>query len=200
MPEFLCAAPVVVAHVGKRGIPWSAPLRGIARRSALGQPGDGSPVLCALKIQLDRAVRAAWEAGGLRCLPVAWPGGAMYFAEAVLRLQEQGADLSLEAWVPCPEQPGRWPEADQVRYRALLTRCGRVHVVEPAYTPGCMLRRNQAIFAGRSPADQRLRWNRRWDRRGSGLCQGLGAAGGCNLAVISRAFPGPGPRHWPRCR
>ena len=77
-----------------------------------------------------------------------WPGPGcdVYFAEAVLRLQEQGADLSLEAWVPCPEQPGRWPEADQVRYRALLTRCSRVHVVEPAYTPGCMLRRNQAML------------------------------------------------------
>lgn len=101
---------------------------------------------CALKIQLDRAVRAAWEAGVTVFACGLARGCDVYFAEAVLRLQEQGADLSLEAWVPCPEQPGRWPEADQVRYRALLARCGRVHVVEPAYAPGCMLRRNQAML------------------------------------------------------
>ena len=64
----------------------------------------------------------------------------------MLRLQGQGSAVSLEGWVPCPEQADRWPEADRIRYRALLDRCSRIHMVEPAYGPGCMLRRNRAMI------------------------------------------------------
>ena len=91
-------------------------------------------------------VRAAWEAGATTFACGLARGCDFYFAEAVLRLQEQAEGISLEAWIPCPEQPNRWKEPDQARYRTLLTRCSRVHVVEPAYAPGCMLRRNRAML------------------------------------------------------
>ena len=57
---------------------------------------ETDPRCCALKIQLDRAVRAAWEAGATVFACGLARGCDVYFAEAVLRLQEQGADLSLE--------------------------------------------------------------------------------------------------------
>ena len=107
---------------------------------------ETDPRCCALKIQLDRAVRAAWEAGATTFACGLARGCDFYFAEAVLRLQEQAEGISLEAWIPCPEQPNRWKETDKDGYRTLLTRCSRVHVVEPAYAPGCMLRRNRAML------------------------------------------------------
>ena len=80
---------------------------------------ETDPRCCALKIQLDRAVRAAWEAGATTFACGLARGCDFYFAEAVLRLQEQAEGISLEAWIPCPEQPNRWKEPDQARYRTL---------------------------------------------------------------------------------
>src|SRR5699024_4073370 len=59
--------------------------------------------------------------------------------------RDGGLDLRLEALVPCPSQAGGWPAADRDRWTRLLAACDAVTVLEPAYTPGCMLRRNRVL-------------------------------------------------------
>ena len=185
---------------GSGGILWSALLPGHRPEKLPWGSRETDPRCCALKIQLDRAVRAAWEAGATTFACGLARGCNFYFAEAVLRLQEQAEGISLEAWIPCPEQPNRWKEPDQARYRTLLTRCSRS---DPrggtGVCPGLHAAPEPGHVAGGGLAHQRLRWQWRRDRCSSGLCQPAGPAGGSNLAVISRAFPIPGPRHWQRC-
>lgn len=113
--------------------------------AALGQPGDRPPVLC---VEDSAGPGGPGGLGGRRYDLRLRPGSGMrlYFAEAVLRLQEQAEGISLEAWIPCPEQPNRWKEPDQARYRTLLSPvqpgpCGGTGVC-----PGCMLRRNRAML------------------------------------------------------
>ena len=107
---------------------------------------ETDPRCCALKVQIAHAVRSVWEEGATVFGCGLSRGCDFDFAGSVLRLQGQGSAVSLEGWVPCPEQADRWPEADRIRYRALLDRCSRIHMVEPAYGPGCMLRRNRAMI------------------------------------------------------
>jgi len=69
-----------------------------------------------------------------------------YFAEAVLRLRdERDPAARLIAMVPCPGQADRWPARDRARYEALLLASDEVRVLEPAYSAGCMQRRNRAM-------------------------------------------------------
>ena len=73
-------------------------------------------------------------------------GCDFYFAEAVLELKGEGLPIRLEAWLPCPEQPSRWPREDQLRYEKILLECDAVYILEDGYSDGCMLRRNRAMI------------------------------------------------------
>ena len=70
-------------------------------------------------------------------------GADLYFAEAVLALRELHPDVTLEAAIPCATQADRWPAVDRERYVELLARCDEQHLIQQAYSPGCMQRRNQ---------------------------------------------------------
>ncbi len=94
----------------------------------------------ALKAQLRRSVRALAQKGYDTFLCGMARGCDFYFAEAVL-----AEELRLEAWLPCPSQPDRWTASDRERYNGLLLRCAAVYMVEPHYSRGCMLRRNQRM-------------------------------------------------------
>ena len=74
-------------------------------------------------------------------------GCDQYFAEAVLACRAAGTapEAILTAMVPCPSQKDGWPAEEQARYDVLLAACSAVEVLEPVYTPGCMLRRNRAM-------------------------------------------------------
>ena len=72
-------------------------------------------------------------------------GCDLYFAEAVLELRDAGAGVKLIAMLPCPSQAARWDARTLERYRQILARCDEVRVLEAAYSPGCMLRRNRAM-------------------------------------------------------
>ena len=94
----------------------------------------------ALKQQLKNTLEAlAWEGYDTFLCGMA-RGCDFYFAEAVLEL-----GLRLEAYLPCPSQADRWSEENRMRHTALLLKCDAVYMVEPAYSPGCMLRRNQIM-------------------------------------------------------
>lgn len=97
----------------------------------------------ALKEQLARAITqaAALGADGFACGMAR--GCDFYFAEAVL---EQG--FPLDAYLPCPGQADRWGTADQLRQKALLSRCRNVFLISQTYTPDCMVRRNRAMVDG----------------------------------------------------
>ena len=73
-------------------------------------------------------------------------GCDMYFAEKVLELREKHPDVRLDAAVPCDSQAERWNKAQQARYRCLIEQCDNVHYVSHAYTPDCMLRRNEYMI------------------------------------------------------
>lgn len=109
--------------------------------------GDETDPRCAaLKQALEGAVGRAIGEGYDTFLCGMARGCDFYFAEAVLKAIEQSSALRLEAWLPCPSQADRWPEADRLRQQQLLIGCSAVYMVEPAYTEGCMLRRNRAMI------------------------------------------------------
>jgi len=106
---------------------------------------ETDPRCQALKILLRRAVEQAADAGAdTFCCGMA-RGCDFDFAEAVLELTVQRPHLRLEAWLPCPSQADRWRVSDRTRRESILQRCSRVHMVEPIYAEGCMLRRDQAM-------------------------------------------------------
>lgn len=108
---------------------------------------DESDERClALKERLRQVLRFRAEQGAKVFLCGMARGCDFYFAEAVLALKEEGLDLRLEAVLPCPEQPDRWPEEDRSRYERILVECDAVYLLEERYSEGCMLRRNRAMI------------------------------------------------------
>lgn len=107
---------------------------------------EADPRCLALKVQIAQAVARARKKGTDIYACGLARGCDFYFFETVLTLRKTDPLLRLEAWLPCPEQADRWPEADRVRYTSCLRQCDAVHVLEPTYSPGCMLRRNRAML------------------------------------------------------
>ena len=101
----------------------------------------------ALKTLLRRTVREVYDRGFHTFLCGMARGCDQYFAEAVLACRAAvSAPLAiLTAMVPFPSQKDGWSAEEQARYDALLAACSAVEVLEPVYTPGCMLRRNRAM-------------------------------------------------------
>ena len=109
---------------------------------------EDDPRCKALKILLAREVEQAADCGAeVFCCGMA-RGCDLYFAEAVLALRKCRSGLRLEAWLPCPGQADRWPEAERLRWERILDVCDSVRVVEPYYSDGCMLRRDRAMVDG----------------------------------------------------
>lgn len=99
----------------------------------------------ALKLQLGRLVRKAYDAGCRTFLCGMARGSDTYFAEAVLYARVTQPQIRLVAMIPCPSQPDMWREAERARYQTLLAACDEVRVLERVYSEGCMLRRNRAM-------------------------------------------------------
>ena len=106
---------------------------------------ESDPRCGGLKTRIAQAVEQAERDGVDTFLCGMARGCDFYFAQAVLERMEQGSPIRLEAYLPCPSQPDRWPEGDRIRYQNLLTRCSAVYMVEREYSDGCMLRRNRAM-------------------------------------------------------
>ena len=100
----------------------------------------------ALKQRLEQVIRFRAEQGARVFLCGMARGCDFYFAEAVLKLKGEGLAIRLEAWLPCPEQPDRWPREDRQRYERILLECDAVYLREERYSEGCMLRRNRAMI------------------------------------------------------
>jgi uncharacterized phage-like protein YoqJ len=70
-------------------------------------------------------------------------GTDIYFCEAVLTLQSQYPEITVEAAIPCEEQASRWRESERNRYFSLIAQCDYETMVQQHYDPGCMHRRNR---------------------------------------------------------
>ena len=104
---------------------------------------EDDPRCLNLKAELAARLEGLYEFGFRRFLCGMAIGCDMYFAEAVLALREQHADVRLEAAIPFGDQPGRWNEKQRRRYNALIDSADRVTVLQTAYTSDCMMRRNR---------------------------------------------------------
>ena len=99
----------------------------------------------ALQERLFQAVQTAYEQGFRHFLCGMARGCDFWFCEAVLRLRGEHGEVSLEAAIPYAGQAERWDRPDRARYEALLARCDYKTVLQEAYSPGCMQRRNRYL-------------------------------------------------------
>lgn len=96
-----------------------------------------------LKFRLARAVEDAYRRGKRHFMCGMALGADFYFCDAVLALRERRGDVTLEACIPCEEQPNRWREGDRQRYFDLIAQCDMETMIQKHYDKGCMLRRNR---------------------------------------------------------
>lgn len=104
---------------------------------------EDDPRCLELKYELARNLEQVYAQGYRHFICGMAIGCDMYFAEAVLALQEIHPDVSLEAAIPCSSQAEAWSKEQQERYNGLLSRCDTCHLVQEKYSPGCMQRRNK---------------------------------------------------------
>ena len=104
---------------------------------------ESDPRCLALRQELADRLEGIYEAGYRHFLCGMALGCDMFFAEAVLALRQLHPDVCLEAAIPCGDQPDKWPVEQRRRYNRLLDQCDKVTVLQIAYSPGCMMRRNR---------------------------------------------------------
>ncbi len=97
----------------------------------------------ALKERIMVLLREAYRQGCRHFITGMARGIDTYCCEAVLRLRREWDDVVLEAAIPCQTQAQGWKARDQERYRRLLAQCDLQTLIQPDYTPGCMLRRDR---------------------------------------------------------
>ena len=104
---------------------------------------EGDPRCIRLKHRLQDAVETAYESGKRHFICGMARGCDFYFAEAVLALRQTRPDVTLEAAIPCKSQSRGWALAERMRWTDLVARCDLETLIQPHYTPDCMLRRNR---------------------------------------------------------
>jgi len=136
---------------------------------------EDDPRCLALKDRLYDVVSALYGGGIRHFLCGMALGCDQYFAEAVLALQEEHPDITLEAAVPCETQALHWSAEQRARYDRLVARCDDVTLISRDYTPTCMRDRNRymvdraavlvAVYDGsRGGTQQTVDYARKLDR------------------------------------
>jgi len=74
-------------------------------------------------------------------------GGALGFdleaSLTVLRLRDTASHIRLILALPCENQHKYWPKEQQDLFCRIRSRADEIHVLQPRYDPGCMMRRNR---------------------------------------------------------
>ena len=70
-------------------------------------------------------------------------GCDMYFCEQVIELRKKYTHITIEAAIPCETQSMRWSEWMRNRYAFLIQQCDYETMLQTAYTPDCMIKRNK---------------------------------------------------------
>ena len=104
---------------------------------------ENDPRCFDLKQELAARLQGVYEAGYRHFICGMAAGCDLYFAEAVLAMRREHPEVTLEAAIPCEGQADAWPQELRRRYEALVADCDEVTMLQHAYTPGCMQRRNR---------------------------------------------------------
>ena len=104
---------------------------------------ENDPRCIELKAELYARLEGAYELGYRNFVCGMAIGCDMYFAEAVLELRANHPDVHMEAAIPCGAQPERWHKKERLRYNRLIDSADEVNVLQLAYTPDCMMKRNR---------------------------------------------------------
>ncbi len=105
--------------------------------------GEQHPDCLALKHRLTLAICAQYDKGKRHFISGMAQGTDLYFAEAVLHLQQQYTDILLECARPYQAQAEAWSKKEQERYHRILAQCNLETLVQHHYTPDCLQRRNR---------------------------------------------------------
>ncbi|MBR3704298.1 MAG: DUF1273 family protein [Oscillospiraceae bacterium] len=110
---------------------------------------ESDPRCILLKSKIRDAIEAAYAEGKRHFICGMARGCDFYFAEAILALREEKGDVTLEAAIPCAVQSASWSAQQRARWEMLVADCDVKTVLQEAYTPDCMHRRNR-YMVGRS--------------------------------------------------
>ena len=103
---------------------------------------EDHPAAAALKERIFDVVEALYQAGITHFICGMARGCDFYFSEAVLKLQEEHGEITLEAAIPYEEQAARWSEEDRNRHFRLVSQCDHETVLQTGYSADCMKKRN----------------------------------------------------------
>ena len=101
------------------------------------------PRCAQLKQRLRRAICAACDDGFRHFICGMANGCDLYFFDAARYLRLSHPEVTIEAAIPFSGQADRWRPELRARYDYDLRQCDYQTLVQEAYTPGCMMRRNR---------------------------------------------------------
>ena len=104
---------------------------------------ENDPRCRKLQQQLFDAVDAVYAAGIRHFICGMANGCDLYFFDAARYLRLQHPEVTIEAAIPYSGQADRWRPELRERYAYDLRQCDYQTLVQEAYTPGCMMRRNR---------------------------------------------------------
>ena len=104
---------------------------------------ENDPRCRKLQQQIFDAVDAVY-ADGIRHFICGMANGCdLYFFDAARYLRLSHPEVTIEAAIPFPGQADHWRPELRARYAYDLRQCDYQTLVQEAYTPGCMMRRNR---------------------------------------------------------
>lgn len=104
---------------------------------------EGDLRCIALKYRLKREIIKAIKQDGIRHFLTGMALGVdTWAADIVLALQKRWP-ITLECVIPCKNQEAKWHRENQEHYRAILSQCNKVTVLQEYYTRNCFEKRNR---------------------------------------------------------
>ena len=104
---------------------------------------EDAPECLALKARIADAVQAVYSSGVRHFICGMANGCDLYFFDAARYLRLSHPEVTIEAAIPFSGQADRWRPELRERYAYDLRQCDYQTLVQEAYTPGCMMRRNR---------------------------------------------------------
>ena len=104
---------------------------------------ENDPRCRARKVRLRDVMEAAYDEGYRHFICGMANGCDLYIYDAARYLRLQHPEVTIEAAIPYSGQADRWRPELRERYAYDLRQCDYQTLVQEAYTPGCMMRRNR---------------------------------------------------------
>ncbi len=104
---------------------------------------ESDPRCVSLKKKLYDVAYSLYQSGYRHFICGMAQGCDMYFCEIMMQLRGEHSDITIEAAIPCETQSAHWPEEQRLRYFKLISECDKETLLQTAYTPSCMQKRNK---------------------------------------------------------